>query len=331
MTTKLVNKTIGSTGFGLMGLTWRAKPQPMETSIAVMKKALEKGSNCWNGGTFYGTPEYNSLQLLNAYFTKYPEDASKVVITIKGGHNSKTHTVDGSADNIRKDIENMLEKLDGKCFVDIFECARVDPKVPIEETVGVIAEYVKAGKIGGVGLSECGSGSIERASKVTKVASVEVEFSMFSPDLLENGVAKTCAELNIPIVAYSPLSRGLLTGDVRRHEDLAEDDARRNFPRFSPENFEKNLDLVREAEKIAEQKGCKSSNVAIAWVKAHNGRPGMPLFIPIPGTTTEKRLDENLTEVSLTDAEFEALNDAVKNCEVKGGRYPGFHKPLEWA
>lgn len=122
----------------------------------------------------------------------------------------------------------------------------------------------------------------------------------------------------------------MLTGEVRSHSDLAEDDARRGFPRFSAENFENNLDLVREAEKIAEQKGCKSSNVAIAWVKAHNGRTGMPLFIPIPGTTTEKRLDENLTDVSLTDAEFETLNAAVKNCEVKGSRYPEFHAHLEW-
>jgi len=330
MSVKLANKSIGSIGFGLMGLTWRAKPQPIEVSIAVMKKALERGANFWNGGTFYGTPEYNSIHLLHAYFTKYPEDASKVVINIKGGHNTQTHTVDGSPETMRREIDAMLKQLDGKCFIDVFESARVDPKVPIEETVGAIAEYVKAGKIGGIGLSECGSESIKKASKVHKIASVEVEFSMFSPDLLDNGVAETCASLNIPIVAYSPLSRGLLTGEVRSHSDLADDDARKGFPRFAPENFEKNLDLVREAEKVAKQKGCKSSNVAIAWVKAHNGRPGMPVFVPIPGTTTEKRLDENLTEVSLTDGEFKALNAAVKNCEVKGSRYPGYHAYLEW-
>lgn len=123
----------------------------------------------------------------------------------------------------------------------------------------------------------------------------------------------------------------MLTGEVRKFSDLAEGDTRRGFPRFAPENFEKNLDLVREAEKIAEKKGCKSSNVAIAWIKAHNGRPGMPLFVPIPGTTTEKRLDENLTEVTLTDVEFEVLNAAVKNCEVMGTRYPGSHARYEWA
>lgn len=180
MSVKLANKSIGSTGFGLMGFTWRAKPQPIETSIAVMKKALEKGSNFWNGGLFYGTAEYNSIHLLHAYFTKYPEDASKVVISIKGGHNSKTHTIDGSPETIRTEIESMLKQLEGKCFIDIFEPARVDPKVPIEETIAPIAEYVRAGKIGGIGLSECGSGSIEKASKVHKIASVEVEFSMFS-------------------------------------------------------------------------------------------------------------------------------------------------------
>jgi pyridoxine 4-dehydrogenase len=264
--------------------------------------------------------------LLKAYFDKYPEDASKVVISIKGGHG--THGIDGSPENMRKDVDTMLKIVDGRCKIDIFECARVDPNVPIETTVGALAELVKEGKIGGIGLSECSAETIRRAAKVANIASVEVEFSMFSPDILENGVAKTCAELDIPIVAYSPLSRGFLTGQLRKFEDLPEDDMRRNYPRFQIENFDNNLKLVDEVDKIAKTKGCTTGNVAIAWVKAHSGRPAE--IIPIPGTTTPARLEENMTEVKLSAEELKALDDAVKNCEVVGGRYPGLIDTLSW-
>jgi pyridoxine 4-dehydrogenase len=178
--TTLLNKKIGTTGFGLMGLTWRAKPIPTEDAIAVMKSSLQKGANFWNGGVFYGTPEYNSLHLLNAYFTKYPEDASKVVISIKGGFNVAKYGVDGSKEWLTKEIDDALKLLDGKCKIDIFECARVDSKIPIEKTTETLGELVKAGKIGGIGLSECSAKSIRRAAKVHAIASVEVEYSLFS-------------------------------------------------------------------------------------------------------------------------------------------------------
>jgi pyridoxine 4-dehydrogenase len=177
---ELMGKKIGSTGYGLMGLTWRPHPIPTEEAIEVMRSALAKGAIFWNGGVFYGTPEYNSLHLLNAYFTKYPEDASKVVISIKGGLDPVTHSINGSKEFITKDVETAVALLDGKCKIDIFECARVDPKVPIEETIQALAELVKQGKIGGIGLSEIGEKSIRKAAKVHKIASVEVEFSLFS-------------------------------------------------------------------------------------------------------------------------------------------------------
>ncbi|KAF2432008.1 Aldo/keto reductase [Tothia fuscella] len=328
--TTLVNKKIGSTGFGLMGLTWRATPIPIEEAIKVMKSALEKGANFWNGGVLYGTPEYNSLHLLKAYFTKYPEDASKVVISIKGGINPASHGPDGSKDFITKEVEDSIAVLDGKCRIDIYECARVDPKTPIEETVGALAELVKAGKIGGIGLSEIGEKSIRKATAVAKIASVEVEFSMFSTDLIENGVAAACAEFSIPIVAYSPLSRGLLTGEIRKFEDLPKDDMRRNFPRFQPENFEKNMDLVHAVEKLASEKGCTSGNIAIAWVKAQSGRQGRPVIIPIPGTVTEKRLAENMTDVRLSEDDLDILDKALKECGVHGDRYGGPLAALQW-
>lgn len=327
---ELVGKRIGTTGFGLMGLTWRAKPQPVADSVAIIKSAIQKGANFLNGGIFYGADSYNSLQLLNAYFTKYPEDASKVVISIKGGFDRVKYSPDGSKKFLRKEIEDAAKILDDKCKIDIFEAARVDPKVPIEETVAALAELVKEGKIGGIGLSECSAQTIRRAAKVSKIDAVEVEFSLFSIDILENGVAQACAELGITVVAYSPLSRGLLTGQVRKFEDLAEDDSRRQFPRFQPGNFEKNMDLVRDVEKIAQAKGCTPGQIALAWVKAQSGRDGLPIIIPIPGTTTEARLVENMTDVELSNADINALDDAVKRAVVHGDRYGGHGAALQW-
>lgn len=175
-----------------------------------MKRALASGSNCWNGGEIYGPPDANSLQLLNAYFTENPDDADKVVLSIKGGFDMAKHAPDGSAEGIKKSVDNCLRILDGKKFLDLFECARVDPNVPIEETIRALADYVKAGKIGGISLSEVGPKTIRRAAAAHKIEAVEVEFSMFSPDILTNGVGKACAELGIPIIGYSPLSRGFL-------------------------------------------------------------------------------------------------------------------------
>jgi pyridoxine 4-dehydrogenase len=179
-TPELGGKAIGNQGYGLMGLTWRSNPQPLEDSIAVMKSALNKGANFWNGGILYGTKEYNSEQLLNAYFTKYPEDAAKVVICIKGGFDASKYAPDASPAFLRKEVEALAKSAEGKWKIDIFEAARVDPNVPIEETVKALAELVKEGKIGGVGLSECSAQTIRRAAKVTKIESVEVEFSLFS-------------------------------------------------------------------------------------------------------------------------------------------------------
>jgi pyridoxine 4-dehydrogenase len=192
-----------------------AKVQPEEKSFEAMKAALEAGANCWNAGEIYGSEERNSLHLLNAYFTKYPEDAEKVVLSVKGGYTpgglSKPGTrPDGTPEGVKRSIDECLKVLDGKKFLDIFEYARVDPNVPVEKTLEVVNEYVKAGKIGGISLSEIGEKTIRRAARVVKVAAVEIEFSLFSTDILTNGVASTCAELGIPIVAYSPMGRGFL-------------------------------------------------------------------------------------------------------------------------
>lgn len=182
----------------------------MEQSFAAMKKALNMGANYWNGGELYGPPERNSMHLLNEYFTKYPEDKDKVVICIKGGTQRGSLIPDGSEDNVKRSIDECLRLLDGKAKLHIFECARVDPMTSVEDTIGYIAKYVEAGKIGGIALSEVSASTIRRAAKIHEIAHVEVEFSLWSTDILENGIASTCAELGIPIIAYSPLGRGFL-------------------------------------------------------------------------------------------------------------------------
>lgn len=175
-----------------------------------MRTALSLGANAWNGGELYGKAERNSLHLLNEYFTKYPEDAEKVVLSIKGGCIPNTLTPDGSKEGVKRSIDECLKVLDGKKFLDLFECARVDPKVPIEDTISYIAEYVKAGKLGGISLSEVNASSIRRAHKVHPIAAVEVEISLWTTGPLENGILETCGELGIPVIAYSPLGRGFL-------------------------------------------------------------------------------------------------------------------------
>ncbi|PYI01444.1 Aldo/keto reductase [Aspergillus sclerotiicarbonarius CBS 121057] len=320
MTATISNRPVGPIGFGLMGLTWRSQPASYDDAVKVMKRALDLGANLWNGGEMYGTPEANSLHLLEYYFTQYPEDKDKVIISIKGA--AGVAGPDGSPENVRASVENCLKILNGKAFISIFEPARVDPKTPIETTVAVLSEYVKAGKIGGIGLSECNAQTLRRAHAVHPIAAVEVELSLFSTDPLNNGVAEACSDLGVALVAYSPLSRGWLTGQVRSLDDIPADDFRHLFPRFQPETFHLNLKLVERLEQIAAEKKVTLAQTALAWVRAHNRMPGAPLIIPIPGCTTVARVEENLASVELTAEEMGQIAAILKEIPVHGNRYP---------
>jgi pyridoxine 4-dehydrogenase len=293
-----------------------------------MKAALAAGANFWNAGEFYGTPEANSLHLLNAYFTKYPEDADKVVLSLKGALVPATFTPSGDKEGITRSIENCLKVLDGKKKIDIFECARVDPKVPIEETVGYLAEFVKAGKIGGIGLSETAAATIRRAASVHPIAAVEIEYSLVCTDIRDNGVASTCAELQIPLIAYSPLGRGFLTGSISA-DNLSEWQQR--TPRFQGENFRHNMELVGAISKVAEKKGCTIAALAISWVKAQSGKAGYPPIIPIPGASTVSRVKENMKHVNFKPEELADIEKIIATIPVQGARYPEFLEHLCFA
>ncbi|KAL7273779.1 hypothetical protein RUND412_003336 [Rhizina undulata] len=318
----LVGKEVGATGFGLMGLTWRPTQTPDEQAFAAMKAAIDNGANFWNGGEFYGTPEPTlNLQLINRYFTAHPEDDSRVVLSIKGGIDLVSRKPNGSTEGVRKSVDNVLRLLDGKKHLDIFQCARVDPTVPIEETIAALAEYVKAGKISGIGLSECAAATIRRAHKVHPIAAVEVEFSLWSTEIVTNGVLEACAELGIPIVAYSPLGRGFLSGHIKSPDDIEVGDIRKHLDRFQPENFKKNLDLVDAIGTVADKKGVTKAQLALAWVRSKSEKKGFPAVIPIPGATVKERVEENMKDVTVTEEEIEELEKILASIDVAGGRY----------
>ncbi|GAD92927.1 aldo-keto reductase, putative [Paecilomyces variotii No. 5] len=322
MSLRIGNKDVGPIAFGLMGLTASNPPAPYDIALQCMKAALRNGSNFWNGGQFYGPMNANSLQLLHHYFTTYPEDKEKVAISMKGAFSFQPLGPDNRPENIRRSIDNCLEVLDGKAFIDIWQPARLDPKVEIESTIGAIAEYVKAGKIGGIGLSECNESAIRRAHAVHPISAVEVELSLFTTDPLTNGIASTCAELGIPIIAYSPLAKGFLTGQIKSAKDLPETDQRRALPRLQADVFDANMKLVEEVKKVSERKGCTMSQVAIGWLRGLSDRPGMPCIIPLPGASSVKRVNENLKVIVMDEQDMQFLDDAVARFPIQGNRYP---------
>ena len=208
---QILNHPVGPIGFGMMGFTWRPTPTPTEQAVNVLHEAVKAGCTLWSGADFYGTPEHNSLHVLKAYFTQYPEDASKVTLLIKGGVDPTTIQPKGSAEDIRKNLDNMIAPFQGIPNINLVFCiARRDRSTPFEVTLQTIQkEYIETGKLAGVAVSECGADTINEAAKHVKVAAAEVELSMFTPDVMNNGVAAACKEHGIPIVAYSPIGRGV--------------------------------------------------------------------------------------------------------------------------
>ncbi|CAI4214332.1 unnamed protein product [Parascedosporium putredinis] len=294
-----------------------------ERAFGAMKAAIDTGCTVWNGGIFYGTPENNSLTLARKYFEKYPEDAAKVELNIKACVVPGKLEPDGSREGVLRDVEQAVSQLppDVK-VIDLFEPARVDAKVPIEETVLALKECQDKGLIKGIALSEPSAESIRKASKVVKILAVEVEIGLFTTDAMKNGVTDACAELGIPIHAYGTLGHGFLGGTIRAASDLGEGDFRRLLPRFHPENFATNLELVDSVKAVADRKGCTVSQVAISWVASLSETPGMPKIIPIPGATTAERVRENAKLIDLSKEDLDEINSILARCEVKGDRYP---------
>jgi pyridoxine 4-dehydrogenase len=232
----------------------------------------------------------------------------------------RTFQMDGSPVGMRRSVDNANAILAGRKTIDLFECGRVDPSVPIEETVGGLAALKAEGKIGGIQLSEV---SAAAATNSTVIDMVEAEVSLWATDIFTNGVAATCADLNITVVAHTPLGAGMLTGQIQSLEDMPAHDHHRHFPRFQPENFSQTLKLVDEVNRLAMSKGCTTAQLALSWIKAHTKiAPGMPVIVPVFGARSEERVRENVVDVDLTDEDLRSINAILDSFPVAGGRYP---------
>jgi aryl-alcohol dehydrogenase-like predicted oxidoreductase len=238
-----------------------------------------------------------------------------------------TRQVRNDPDYIRQACDKSLKRL-GVDYIDLYYCHRIDANIPIEQTVGVMAELKKAGKVKYLGLSECSADTLRRACQVEHIDAVQIEYSPFTMDIEDPqiGLLAACRELGVAVVAYSPLGRGFLTGSLKSPDDFEEGDFRRFAPRFSKENFPKNLKLVETIEKLAGEKGCTPGQLVLAFLMAQGGD-----IIPIPGTTKEKNFDENMgsLNVKISKSDDQKIRKAIEEAEVHGGRYPeAFSKVL---
>ncbi|KAF5641009.1 putative pyridoxine 4-dehydrogenase [Fusarium sp. NRRL 25303] len=324
MVHQILGKQVGLIGFGLMGLT--ARPLPDDDAFAAIRTALDSGCNWLNGGEFYGPPDANSLALMRRYLEKYPEDADRIVLTIKGGL-GPNYVPLGTKENIRRSIDDCLETLGPVGRIASFEIGRKDPNVDYEEdTLAAISEYVKGGKIDGISCSELNANTLRSAAEKFKITALEIELSLFTTDPLTNGLLEVCGELDIPVLAYSPLGRGFLGGQIKSVEDLPENDMRAKIhPRWQGDNFRKNVQLVDDIEALAKKKGCTVSQIAINWLLSLSRRPGMPTIVPIPGSTKPDRIRENATIIDLTEEDLRDIDRLLASFTPAGDRYPPQH------
>ncbi|HVO26649.1 MAG TPA: aldo/keto reductase [Candidatus Margulisiibacteriota bacterium] len=317
-TRQLGGLTVSAIGLGCMGMSEFYGPSDEGEAIATIHRALDRGVTLLDTADMYGP--YTNEELVGRAIRGGRRD--RVVLATKCGivrdpKNAVVRGIDGSPDYIRRACDGSLQRL-GVDHVDLYQLHRVDPKVPIEESVGAMADLVRAGKTRFIGLSEAGSATLRRACKVHQLASVQTEYSLWSRDA-EAGILATCRELGVGFLAYSPLGRGFLTGQIKRFEDLAADDYRRHSPRFQGANFEKNLTLVRRIEEIAAAKNCRPSQLALAWVMAQG-----EFIVPIPGTKRRTYLEENLgaLNVQLSQADLARIDEVAPLGAAAGLRYP---------
>ncbi|CAO3697128.1 unnamed protein product [Umbelopsis ramanniana] len=286
-----------------------------DNSIQLLNKALEIGCNFWDTADVYGAG--HSEKIISKVLKGRRQEvflATKFAIDRSGS----TMRINGSPEYLTKACDASLERL-GTDYIDLYYCHRIDPTVPIEDTVGAMAKLVEKGKVRYLGLSECSADTLRRAYKVHPIAAVQVEYSPWTLDIEKNGLLQACRELGVSIVAYSPLGRGFLAGNIRNFEDLEADDYRRTNPRFQGENFYKNLKLADSIKAVAEKKDVTAAQLTLAWLLAQ----GDDIFV-IPGTRKEKYLLDNVAggALQLSKAEVDEVRNTATTFEVSGDRYP---------
>jgi aryl-alcohol dehydrogenase-like predicted oxidoreductase len=307
---------VSALGLGCMGMSFAYGPTDDEESLRVLRRYVELGGNFLDTAEIYGP--YKNEELLGRFLREVPRE--RVIVATKFGFRvgpGGVRSVDSSPENVLRACDGSLKRL-GIETIDLYYQHRVDPKVPIEETVGAMAKLVSSGKVRMLGLSEAGPETVRRAAKVHPIAALQSEYSLWSREVETNGVLATCRELGITFVPYSPLGRGFLTGAIQKLEDLDPTDWRRTNPRFGEKALQENLKLAAAVKELAKEKGATPAQLALAWVLAQGED-----VVPIPGTKRVRYLEDNMgaLQVNLTESDRKKIAERVAQFQIVGERY----------